>query len=167
MLDHMARLVAQDAHAVRDGSALDIDDHLALQPHQARMGEIEGNRDAGRGVRAEPFVGDPGVGADAQPLLLQLAMQGAQAQLQPGPFDGDLEVLEAQFEEFLVRQRGPGKPRRHGAPNRVGTTGAMVSRGREGGKRGRIGRRETGDGYFESSGVCWWNAIFQSWPRRT
>jgi hypothetical protein len=59
------------------------------------MGEIERDRDAGRGVRAEPLVGDPGVRADAQAALLQLAMQRAQAQLQPRPFDGDLEVLEA------------------------------------------------------------------------
>ena len=47
---------------------------------------------------------------DAQAALFQLALQRAQAQLQPRPFDGDLEVLEAEFEKLLVRQRGPGKP---------------------------------------------------------
>src|SRR5688572_32194840 len=41
VLDHVPGLVAQDAHAFRHRATLDVDDHLALEAHQARVGEIE------------------------------------------------------------------------------------------------------------------------------
>ena len=67
VLHDVAGLVAQDAHAFRPGAALDLEDHLALQPHQARMGEVERDGDARRVVGAEPFVGHPGVRPDPKP----------------------------------------------------------------------------------------------------
>ena len=41
VLDDVAGLVAQDAHAFGARAAFDVEDLLALEPHQARMGEIE------------------------------------------------------------------------------------------------------------------------------
>ena len=66
VLHHVAGLVAQDAHALAPGAAFDVDDHLALEPHQPRMREIERNGDARRVVRAEPFARKPGVRPDAR-----------------------------------------------------------------------------------------------------
>jgi hypothetical protein len=116
-LQHVPGFVPENAHALGHGAALDVDDHLALEPHQAGMSEIEGNRDAGRVIGAEPLVGHPGVRPDAKPPLAELRIELVQAPLEPRACDGDLEVLEAQLEEFVVGQGGPGKPTRHGASN--------------------------------------------------
>jgi hypothetical protein len=36
-LQHVAGFVTENAHALRHRSAFDVDDHLALEPHQAGM----------------------------------------------------------------------------------------------------------------------------------
>jgi hypothetical protein len=68
-LHHMAGFVAQDAHAIGRRAAFHVDDHFSLEPHQAGMGEVERNGDAGRVVGAEPLVRDPHVRPDPQPAL--------------------------------------------------------------------------------------------------
>ncbi len=108
-LQRMSGLMAQDPHAFRDRAPLHVDEHLALEPHQAGVRQVEGNRDARTVVRAEPLVRDPGVGLDPELALLQLVVQALQAPLEPGPFDRDPEVFEPQLQQLLVRQGGPRK----------------------------------------------------------
>ena len=72
--------------------------------HQARMVEIERNGDAGRVVRAEPFVGQPDMRVDVDAALFQFVIELHHATLDPGALDGEVEILEAQFQQFLVRQ---------------------------------------------------------------
>ena len=79
------------------------------------MGEVEGDRDAGRRVGAEPFVGKPVVRADSDGVLLQFVVKALQAALKPGALDADPEVLEAQLEKLFVGQGSPGKLARHGS----------------------------------------------------
>ena len=62
VLHHVAGFVAKNAHAFGPGAALDVDDHLPLELHQALVGEIERDRDARRVFRAEPLARDPGMG---------------------------------------------------------------------------------------------------------
>src|SRR5438132_13246664 len=134
----MAGLVAENAHAVGRRAAFDVDHHLALEPHQPRMGEIERNGDAGRIVWAEPLVRDPHVRPDPQPALGEFLVEVCHAPLKPrAAADGDLEVLEAQLQELAVRQGGPGKPARHGAskPEKCGCFDA--ARGRPASTRGK------------------------------
>ena len=102
MLQHVSGLMTQDAHALRHGSAFDIDDLLALEPDQAWMGQIKRNSDSGRGVRAKPLVRDPSVRAHPNPALFELVVEFAEAALEPRAFDGHFEVPEAQPEELLV-----------------------------------------------------------------
>src|SRR5215813_4752001 len=116
-LHYMAGFVAQNAHTIRHRSPFDVDHPFALEPHQAGMGEVEGNRDAGRVVGAEPLVRDPGVRPDPQPPLGELVMEMVQAPLEPRSGDADLEILEAELEQLTVRQCGPGEPTRHGTTN--------------------------------------------------
>src|ERR1044072_9671718 len=59
VLDGMAGLMAEDGHAFRPGAALDVEHHLVLELHQAGMGEIERNRNAGHIRRTEPFARYP------------------------------------------------------------------------------------------------------------
>ena len=55
MLHGMARLVTENGHALGPGAALDLEHHFLLEFHQAGMGEIEGNRNAGHICRTEPL----------------------------------------------------------------------------------------------------------------
>src|SRR5262249_37338003 len=55
VLQHVSGFVPENAHALRHGPALHVDDLLSLQPPQARMGKIERDRDPRRVVRAEPL----------------------------------------------------------------------------------------------------------------
>src|ERR1700730_7186709 len=75
MLDDVAGLVAQNAHAFRPGVAFVVDDLLLLQLHQAWGGEIERDGDAGRILRAEPLARDPGVRAHADATLRELVVE--------------------------------------------------------------------------------------------
>src|ERR1051325_6932185 len=59
VLHPVAGLLAKNAHPLRVRAAFDVDDHLALEPHQPRMREIERDGDAGRVLRAEPFGRQP------------------------------------------------------------------------------------------------------------
>src|SRR5947209_14177256 len=104
VLDDVAGLVAQNAHAFRPGAAFDVDDLLPLQLHQAWVREIERNGNAGRALRGEPLARDPGVRAHANATLRELAVESVEAVLEPRPFDLDLQVLEAKFQQLLVGQ---------------------------------------------------------------
>ena len=46
---------------------------------------------------------------DPDIALLELLMESFEAVLEPSAFDRDLEIPEAQLEQLLVGQRGPGK----------------------------------------------------------
>jgi hypothetical protein len=67
------------------------------------MGQIKGDGDAGRALGAEPLVGDPGMWPDPQAPLIEFVVDSAQAPLEPGAFNGDAEIPEAQLEQPLVR----------------------------------------------------------------
>ena len=107
VLHHVPGLVPEDAHAFRARAAFDVDDHLALEPHQARMRQIEREGDAGRVLRAEPLARNPGVRPDPEAALLQLVVELAQAVRQPGAAKRELEVLQPQLQQPLVRPGGP------------------------------------------------------------
>src|SRR5439155_13177607 len=111
------------------GSPFHVDDHLALEPHQAGMGQIKRNGDARRDVGAEPFVGDPGMRPDAQSAPAELVVEIGEPLLEPRPFDGDLEILEAKLQQLVVGQRGPGKLARHGVPELGKSAGGGWVRG--------------------------------------
>jgi hypothetical protein len=64
VLDGVAGLVAQDAHAPLGRAALDLAHLAALELRQPRVGEIERNGDARHAVGRVPFVGQPEVRAE-------------------------------------------------------------------------------------------------------
>src|SRR5215813_6518601 len=49
------------------------------------------------------------MGSDPDASLIELIMEIAETIVEPGAFDRDPEVLQAELEELLVGQRGPGK----------------------------------------------------------
>src|SRR4051794_16802679 len=109
VLNGMACLMTEDGHAFAPGSALDVEHHLLLELHQAGMGEIERNRDAGHTARTEPFARDPGVRPQPDVPLLELLVERADAVLEPGAFERNPQAGEALLEQLVIRQLLPGK----------------------------------------------------------
>src|SRR4029077_12173845 len=89
VLDGMARLMAENGHALRPGAALDVEHHLLFELHQAGMSEIERNGNSGHMSRTEPFARYPGVGPQPDALLVKLLIKRVQTILEPCAFDPD------------------------------------------------------------------------------
>ena len=96
-------------------AAVDLEDLAALQAHQARVGEVEGNGDARRDVGAEPLVRQPGVRAARECRAARARRGGAaEAVFQPRALDAHPEVLDAQLQKLFVGQGRPGRLAWHG-----------------------------------------------------
>src|SRR6266567_6001604 len=146
VLHGMTGFMTQNRHALRPGAALDLEHHFLLELHQAGMGEIERDRNAGRVFRAEPLARYPGIWPQPDAPLFELAMESLEAILKPGAFDPDPQTAEAALEQLLVRQRFPIEfPARHRASERgdnsasgwchgmlLATTAACSRRGKKG-----------------------------------
>ncbi|MGY3076495.1 hypothetical protein ACVWZZ_002866 [Bradyrhizobium sp. LM6.10] len=109
MLYGVARFVTEDGHAFAPGSALDVEHHLLLELHQAGMGEIEGDGDAGDASRAEPFARDPGMRPQPDAALLELLVERADTIIEPGAFDRNPQAGEPLLEQLVIRQLFPSE----------------------------------------------------------
>src|SRR3954465_7309548 len=87
VLHGMARLVPENGHALGPGAALDVEHHFLLELHQAGMGEIERNRNAGHACRAKPFARYPAMWPQPDAPLFELFINRADTILEPGTFD--------------------------------------------------------------------------------
>src|SRR5439155_642570 len=77
VLHGMAGFMTENGHAFGPGATLDIEHHLLLELHQARMGEIERNRNARRVSRTEPLARYPGVWPQPADAMTRWAVAGA------------------------------------------------------------------------------------------
>jgi len=93
MLQHMADFMTKNFHAFRPSTALNVDDHLPLELHQARVRQIERDGDAWRVFRAEPLARDPSMGPGTDAALFEFFMESTEARLKPGTVDSNLEIL--------------------------------------------------------------------------
>src|SRR5207249_2620127 len=107
VVDGMADLVPQDAHA-RFGIAAFHFEHLReLQLRQPRMREVIWNRYAGNAVRREPLVGQPEARPEPQAAHVELGVDLGDPLLELGALDRDAEIAHPHLEELLVGQRYP------------------------------------------------------------
>src|SRR5262249_16187622 len=81
--------------------------HFLLELHQARVGEIERNRNARHTIRTEPLARYPGVRPQSDAPLFELFMELVEAVLEPGPFNHDPQTAEPSPEQVLIGQRFP------------------------------------------------------------
>ncbi len=65
MLDGMAGFVAEQSQTFGLRAAFDLEDLGPFEAPQARVDEVEGNRDAGNTGWREPFLGEPTMGSQA------------------------------------------------------------------------------------------------------
>src|ERR1700710_1898928 len=99
----MARLVAEDGHAFGPGAALYVEHHFLLELHQAGMGEIERDGDAGHIGRTEPFARYPCMRPQPDAPLFEFFVESADTIFEPGAFDRNPQTAEALLEQLLIR----------------------------------------------------------------
>src|SRR5215204_3911294 len=109
MLDRMPCLVPHDPHALGARCPFDIEDLVALESAEPRMGEIERHGEAGHSAGREPLVREPHVRLEYQPAHVELLVQLRDAPFQPRPLDGHTQVLEPDLEESIVAVTFPGE----------------------------------------------------------
>src|SRR5688500_4640785 len=113
----MPCLVTEDGHAFRPGTSLYLEHHFFLEFHQAGRGKIERDGDARHICRTEPFARYPCVWPQPDVPRLEFFVQSAEAILEPGALDVDLQAAETLLEQLLIRQLFPGIfPRWHRHP---------------------------------------------------
>jgi hypothetical protein len=130
VLNGVARLVAQDLEEPIGRAAFDLEGLLLFQARQARVREIEGDRDAGDAVGAEPFPGQPEVRPELQAAAGQLSAQLIQARLERAVLEGHAQVAHPDVEQTLVVVTGP---------ERLGPAGGRGTRRTRRGATGRGG----------------------------
>src|SRR5262249_36093908 len=102
VLHGMAGLVTENGRALGPRSALDLEHHLLLEFHQAGMGKIEWDGNAGYIRRTEKFARHIGVRPQPDVALLELFIQRAETILEPGAFDLYSQAAESLLEQLLV-----------------------------------------------------------------
>ena len=107
VVDCVARFVPQDLHAPFGRAPFDLEHLRLFEFLEPRVGEVEGNRDAGHAVGREPFVRQPEVRPEAEAAHLQVAIEFLDARLERAAFDRHAKLRHAQLEQFIVGPPGP------------------------------------------------------------
>ena len=115
--------MTQDAHAFRVGAAFDFEHLLALEFHQARMGQVKRNRNAGHAVRREPLFGQPDVRLEANAAFVEFTVETFDVRLEEGVLDLDGQIANPHVEQMLVSQTVPGKLVAQAAPASLSALG--------------------------------------------
>jgi hypothetical protein len=103
VLHGVARFVTKNGHALPPGTALDLEHHFLLELHQAGMGEVERDGNAGSICRTEPFARYPYVWPQPDAPLFELFIKSADTILEPNAFDRNPQTTEALLEQLLIR----------------------------------------------------------------
>ena len=106
-MNSVAGFVPHDSHELIAGSAFDVEHLASLQSNEARVREVEWNREPRYSKWREPFLGEPDMGAESKSAALERVIERIDARLQPGAFDGETEVLDPELKKAFV---GPGCP---------------------------------------------------------
>ena len=123
VLHGMACLMTKNGHALGPSAALDVEHHFLLDLHQAGMGEIEWNGNAGHICRTKPFARYPCVRPQPDAPTFELFMESAKTILEPSVFDRNPQTTEALLEQLLIRQLFPSVfPAWHRDPEVMTTT---------------------------------------------
>jgi hypothetical protein len=112
-VESMSGLVAKKPHTFGVSPAFHFQHLLALEFHQARMGQIKRNSDARHAVRREPFFRKPHMWLKPDAAIVQFAVQAFDVRLEKRTFDLERQVGDAQIEQMLVSQTIPGKAVTH------------------------------------------------------
>ena len=107
VVDHVAGLVAQDAHAPFVLAAFHRQHLRFLEPFQARVRQIKGHRHRGLAIRREPLIRQVEVQREVEAAIRQLFTQLRNAGFHHRPLEFQGEVRHPQVEELLVGQIRP------------------------------------------------------------
>ena len=102
VVDGMAGLVTQDAHALDVSAAFDFQHLLSFELHQARMGQIKRNRKARDTVGRKPFRRQPHVRLETNTAVVQFAVETLNVRLVERSLDPDRQIANAGVEKSLI-----------------------------------------------------------------
>ena len=109
MVDRVPALVAEELRARLGRPALDLHHLAQLELLEPRVREVEGDGDGRLAVGAEPLVAEIAGRPDGQAARLELAVELRDARLEGAALDAHAEVADAEREELLVSEGGPGR----------------------------------------------------------
>jgi len=107
IVDRVAGLVAQDAHAPFVAAVFALAHDLALQPGEPWMREVERNREARDAVRAEPLRRQPDVRPEADAAALQLTPQPLDIGPDQAVLKPQAQAAESELQKRAVVVVGP------------------------------------------------------------
>ena len=102
VVDRMACLVAQDAHARDVGAAFDFQHLFSFELHQTRVGQIKRNCESGHTVGRKPFRRQPHVRFEANTAVVQFAVETFNVRFQKRSLDPDREIADTRVEQSLI-----------------------------------------------------------------
>ena len=111
----MAGLVAQNAQAFCVGATFHFQHLFAFEFHQARVGQVKGNRNPGNAIRREPLFGKPDVRLESNAAIIQFAVETLNVRFEERAFNLERQIANPQVKQMLVRKAIPGKTIAHGA----------------------------------------------------
>src|ERR1700704_4638519 len=115
VVDRVARLVTQDAHALDVSAAFNLQHLLSLELHQTRMGQIKWNCESGHTVGRKPFRRQPHVRFEANAAVVQFAVETFNVRFQKRSLDPDREIADTRVKQSLIRNEAPFESGRHSA----------------------------------------------------
>ena len=111
-VDGVAGLVTQQAQAPAPRTALHLEHHLALQPHESRVGQVEGDGDSRHLVGREPLLGEPVVGAKPEAPGRELVVEGVDPLQERSALNRQAEIAEPHVQQLVLGELRPsGVPR--------------------------------------------------------
>ena len=102
LVDGVPGLVPENAPAFGLARTFDLQHLAALEPHQARMGEIEGNGEPEHAVGIEKLLRQPGMRQRDDVVRLQFAMQPPHPARHQGAVQLQRQIAQARRQQGLV-----------------------------------------------------------------
>src|SRR5437868_1198537 len=115
-VEGVAGFVPQDAHAFGVSAAFHLQHLLPFELHQARMGEVKRNRDAGHAVWRKPLLRQPNMGFEADSAGIELVVKAFYVRFEKRPLDFYRKVADAQIKQLLIAETMPRESVAHGGP---------------------------------------------------
>src|SRR6266849_4290466 len=92
VVDGVAGLVSQDAHALDLRAAFDFQHLLSFELHQTGMRQIERNGEARYAVGRKPFRRQPDMGFETNAAIVQLAIEALNMRFKKRALDPDRQI---------------------------------------------------------------------------
>ncbi len=102
VVDGVAGLVTEDAHALDVSAAFDLQHLFSFQPHQSRMGQIKRNCESRHTVGRKPFRRQPHVRLKTNTAIVQFAVETLDVRFEKRSLDPYRQIADTCVEQSLI-----------------------------------------------------------------